>query len=94
MVKITFTRYKYDPYNMRDIEETVTYGPFDWVEVEVPVINAEANGGEERWEQLAVLHTPVGNYHWRTADNKHWRDFVVSEFTDRDETRYPKKKVL
>lgn len=91
MVGITFNRYSHRA-GVRNIETSVTYGPFDWIEVEVPVIIAEAQDGEKRFDQLAVLYTPVGNYHWKTADNQIWHDFVVSTWTAENSTNLPKTR--
>lgn len=87
-VTLTLTRYKRTA-NVRSVEHSEVFGPFDWIEVEVPVIIAEAQDGDKRFEQLAVLYTPVANYHWKTKDGKAWHDFVVSPWTGEHPEQYP-----
>lgn len=87
-IEITFIRYK-SQLGEKAVETSVSYGPFDWLKVQVPVIIAEAQNGEQQFDQLAVLYTPVGNYHWKTKDGQRWHDFMISPWDEKQSPRLP-----
>ena len=79
-VKIRFDRFVWNDAGIRDLDESLELGPFDWIEIETNVMCAAADEGAVRHDPLAVLHTEEGNWHWTIEDREGiWHYFVIYE---------------
>lgn len=69
----------YLTFENHDTEESLQLGPFDWVEVDKGVINAESGAGDIRHEQIAVQNMVDGM--WETEQDtdaiRRWHYFSV-----------------
>jgi len=63
---------------LRDLEEEVCLGPFDWIEVEGNRMVAEADSGNRRFDELAWCG---GAGRWETQDGRKWDSYCIYPFT-------------